>query len=56
MPIRRDRDNLAMVYVTPEAYQAMKVQAKVEGRNMKFLLSRLIMEYVNSNKEGRQHP
>ena len=56
MPVRRDRDNLAMVYVTPEAYRAMKVQAEAEGRSMKYLVSMLILGYVNANKEGRQHP
>ena len=44
------------VYITHEAYRALKIQAASEGRSMKFLLSMLIVDYVAANKEGRQHP
>ena len=40
------------VYITHEAFQAIKTQSAMEGRTMKFLISRLIMDYVTANKEG----
>ena len=55
MVIKRQSD-LAQVNITIEAYRSMKAQARSEGRTMKFLISMLIMDYVNGNKERHQSP
>ena len=44
------------VYITSEAHRAMKIQAATEGRTMKYLISMVIMDYVNTNKERHQSP
>ena len=44
------------VYISYESHRAMRIQAAMEGRTMFDLVSMVILDYVNANKERHQQP